>query len=124
MIFCSKFINFAAIDIKNLLVQIPIMKKTIYAIAILATMMLTACGSGPDLDDPKSIAKWNCDKMGEMMSLITDPVANASKIEALGKEVEELEKKFEAHHGEKSEEMNKKVEEALKDVCPEYAKSF
>ncbi len=92
--------------------------------AIVATMMLTSCGSGPDLDDPKSIATWNCDKMKEMMDLIKDPVANASKIEALGTEVEAMEKDFKEHHGAKADEMQEKVEEALKEVCADFAASF
>ncbi len=96
------------------------MKKGLFAFALLAILVLSACGgSKPDLDDPKAIAKFNCDKMKEMMSLINDPVANAGKIEAIGKEMEEFEKKFEEHHGAKSEEMQGKVEEALKTLREE-----
>ena len=101
------------------------MKKGLFAFALLATLVLSACGgSKPDLDDPKAIAKFNCDKMKEMMSLINDPVANAGKIEAIGKEMEEFEKKFEEHHGAKSEEMQGKVEEALGTECADLQNAF
>lgn len=101
------------------------MKKAFFAFAIMATLVLSACGGGkPNLDDPKAIAKFNCDKMKEMMGLMGDPVANASKIEAIGKEMEAFEKDFKAHHGDKSEEMEAKVEEALKTECADMANAF
>lgn len=92
---------------------------------MVATLMLSACGgSTPNLDDPKAIAKFNCDKMKEMMSLLGDAEGNKDKIEAIGKEMEEFEKKFEAHHGAKAEEMEGKVEEALKTECADLANAF
>lgn len=101
------------------------MKKGLIAIAMLATLALSACGGGkPDLDDPKSIAKYRCEKMKEMMGMMSDPVANASKIEALGNEVDAVEKEFKEHHGDKVEEMEGKVEEALKTECADLANSF
>ena len=100
------------------------MKKTLFALAIIATFALSACTSGPNFDDAKSYASWNCDKMKEMMSLIEDPVANAFKIDALGAQVEATQKKFEEHHGDKAAEMQKKVDEALLEVCPDFAASF
>jgi hypothetical protein len=101
------------------------MKKGLIAFAMLATLVLSACGGGkPNLDDPKAIAKFNCDKMKEMMDYMKDPVANASKIEAISKEMEEFEKEFKAHHGDKSEEMEGKVEEALKTECADLANAF
>jgi hypothetical protein len=100
------------------------MKKGLIAFAMLATLVLSACGSKPNLDDPKAIAKFNCDKMKEMMGLMGDPVANASKIEAISKEMEAFEKDFKAHHGDKSEEMEAKVEEALKTECADMANAF
>lgn len=101
------------------------MKKASIAFALLATLVLSACGGGkPNLDDPKSIAKYQCDKMKEMMGFINDPVANASKIEAITKEVEEFEKEFKEHHGDKSEEMEGKVEEAMKTECGDLAGSL
>jgi hypothetical protein len=100
------------------------MKKGLFAFAVVATLVLSACGGKPNLDDPKAIAKFNCDKMKEMMDYMKDPVANAGKIEAISKEMEEFEKDFKAHHGDKSEEMEGKVEEALKTECADLANAF
>jgi major membrane immunogen (membrane-anchored lipoprotein) len=103
----------------------PVMKKALIAFAMVATLLLSACGGGkPNLDDPKAIAKFNCDKMKEMMELMKDPVANASKIEGIAKEMEEFENEFEKHHGDKAEEMEDKVEESLKEVCADLADTF
>jgi hypothetical protein len=105
--------------------QYPKMKKAFIAFAMVAALMLSACGGGkPNLDDPKAIAKFNCDKMKEMMALMKDPVANAGKIEDISKEMEAFEKEFEEHHGAKSKEMEQKVEESLKEVCADLANAF
>lgn len=101
------------------------MKNLLIAFAMVATLLLSACGGGkPNLDDPAAIAKFNCDKMKEMMDLMKDPVANSAKIEGIAKEMEEFEKEFEKHHGDKSKEMEAKVEESLKTVCGDLANSF
>jgi major membrane immunogen (membrane-anchored lipoprotein) len=101
------------------------MKKAFFAFAMVAALMLTACGGGkPNMDDPKSIAEFNCKKMKEMMDLMKDPVANAGKIEGISKEMEDFEKEFKEHHGAKSEEMEKKVEESLAVVCADLANAF
>jgi hypothetical protein len=101
------------------------MKKSLLAFSFAAMLLLTACGGGkPNMDDPKAIAEYNCEKMKEMMSLMKDPIANASKIEAIGTEMEAFEKEFEAHHGDKADEMQGKVRDALKEVCADLAGSF
>ena len=92
---------------------------------MVAALLLSACGGGkPNLDDPKSIAAFNCKKMKEMMELMGDPTANAGKIEAIGKEMEKFESDFNAHHGAKSSEMESKVEEAMKTECGDIADAF
>lgn len=101
------------------------MKKSLIAIALMGALLLSACGgSKPNLDDPKAIAEYNCAKMKEMMDLLGDPVGNASKIDAITKEMEDFEKSFKEHHGDKAEEMSGKVEENLKTVCADLANGF
>jgi hypothetical protein len=98
------------------------MKKLFVVFAFVAALGMTACGGGkPSYDDAKGIAKYQCDKMKEMMGLMKDPVANAKKIEAIGTEMEGFEKGFKEHHGDKSEEMQTKVQEELKTVCADLA---
>lgn len=103
----------------------PDMKKAFIAFAMVAALLLSACGGGkPNLDDPKAIAKYNCDKMTEMIGYMKDPVANAAKIESISKEMEDFEKAFNEHHGDKAEDMEKKVQENMKDVCADLANAF
>jgi hypothetical protein len=101
------------------------MKKSILALTLFAALCLSACGgSKPNLDDPAAIAKFNCEKMTEMMDLMKDPIANGPKIEALGQSMDDFNKELEAHHGEKYQEIKTKVSESAKDVCPEHAGMF
>ncbi len=103
----------------------PNMKKALIAFSMVAMLVLSACGGGkPNMDDPKAIAKFNCEKMTEMMDYLKDPVANTSKIDAISKEMEDFEKAFNEHHGDKAEAMEKQIQTAMKEVCPDLAGAF
>lgn len=106
------------------------MKKGLIAFAMLVTLVLSACGGGkPNLDDAKSIAKFECSRMQELMDLMSDSTKDAAtnaanneaRIDAISKEMDDFEKEFKAHHGDKASEMEAKVEEALKLECPKIA---
>ena len=94
------------------------MKKVFVLLAFVATVALTSCGGGkPDLDDPKAVASYMCDKTKEMMELAKDLEGNAGKIEAMEKEIEAFEEEIEQHHKDGEKAFEEKVQAAFKDVC-------
>ena len=70
------------------------------------------------MDDPKSVAQYNCDKMKEMMTLFNSEKQDEEKIIALSNEVEAFAKELEAHHGEKYPEFEKQIIEETNKLCP------
>jgi ABC-type glycerol-3-phosphate transport system substrate-binding protein len=101
------------------------MKKTLIAFAMVAALMMSACGSKPNYDDPKAVAKFKCDKMKEIMELMkTESEGTEAKIDAISKEVEDYHTEFTKHHGANAEAMEKKVSEAEKEVCGDLANAF
>jgi translation initiation factor 2 alpha subunit (eIF-2alpha) len=94
------------------------MKKAFGAFALAAMLFFTACGGKKaDMDDPKSVAKYTCDKTKEIMSLLEG--GDEKKISAVSDEVETFVKELEAHHGTKYAEFEAKVETEMKTLCPD-----
>lgn len=101
------------------------MKKVFVLFTFAAALFITSCGGGkPDLKDANAVAKYTCDKMKEMMGYMSDPEGNKSAIEALAKEMEEMEEEIEQIHKDGEKEFEDKVEAELKKVCGDVAGSF
>ena len=100
------------------------MKKAFGVIALGAMLFFTACGGKKaDMDDPKSVAKYNCDKFKEITALLESSAPDEKKIVEISEEVEKFIKELEAHHGAKFSEFESKVEAEMKTVCPEMGPS-
>lgn len=96
------------------------MKKAFGAIALGAMLFLSACGGKKaDMDDPKSVAKYSCDKMKEITALMEATPPDEKKIIAISEEMETFLKELEAHHGDKYSEFEAKVQTETNSICPE-----
>jgi hypothetical protein len=98
------------------------MKKAFGVIALGAMLFFTACGGKKaDMDDPKSVAKYNCDKFKEITALLESSAPDEKKIVEISEEVEKFIKELEAHHGPKYAEFETKIEAEMKTICPEMS---
>lgn len=100
------------------------MKKAFGAIALGAMLFLSACGGKKaDMDDPKSVAKYNCDKMKEITELLEASTPDEKKIVEISEEVEAFVKELEAHHGDKYSEFESKIQTEMATLCPDMSPS-
>lgn len=96
------------------------MKKAFGAFALGAMLLLSACGGKKaDMDDPKSVAKYTCDKMKEITGLMEATPPDEKKIVEISEEMEAFLKELEAHHGDKYSEFETKVQTEANSICPD-----
>lgn len=94
------------------------MKKAFGAFALGTMLFLSACGGKQaDMDDPKSVAKYSCDKTKEIMTLLEAATPDEKKISEISEEVEKFMKELEAHHKDKYAEFETKIEAEMKVIC-------
>ena len=88
----------------------------LFFLALVLGFGLQSCGEKEtDLNDPESVADFICEKTQAMLDIAEEN--DLEKVAALQEEVQEMEEKVKAHHGDGFSEFMAKMESELTSSC-------